>query len=329
MNSRQRFSLVILLTLVFASAVSHALARWLRVTLDPMEAHHYGAESLRPPILVAGSSLTFFAVDWEGAAVRLGQKINTFACATASPCEIEAMPFATTEGAVRVIGISRFEMNEERITSLRPELVPLLQTAADLRASRMGWDYCKKLLGQYPAMYARIAFPTAGRSGAVMVGLRGKARQFLHGGSRTELSVHGGDVQTERLTDWDAGRLARNLSSMRASGGNREVFGGPKLRALARLAGTASTGRPLVILILPVSPLYQREVGSAAGLAAFDAQLEATTFRQAGVHVLRADRLPEFDDAAKFCDLVHINLEGRAALTPHVEKLLTSLLSSP
>lgn len=271
----------------------------------------------------------FFGIDWNSIGIHFDRRVDTFACSSASPCEIEALPFATAPAVVRVIGFSRYEMNEERISNQRPDLVPVWQTLTDLRASGMPWDYCKKVLGQYPASYLRKVFPTAGYSTAVMVGLRDKARQFTHRSRRPGVSVQGGEAQVERVTDWDAGRLARNVAICRAFGGDREVFGGPKWQALTRLAATASNEHPLVVIVLPVSPFYQRNVGSPAGAVAFDALLETAALQQPGLHVIRADRLPELDDNSRFCDFVHINLEGRTLLTPHVEKFLTPLLPPP
>jgi hypothetical protein len=311
---------------VIASAVSHFFAHWLGMAKDPVELGQINSGGSSPPLVVGGSSLVYYAIDWSGIGARHDKLVLTRGSASASPSEIEQMPFKEAPAALRVLGISCYETNENSISNFRAEIVPVRQSFSDLWQSGASWEYSKGLLSHYPLAYARKPFPTAGRSVAFMVAVRHKARTMLHGGKSGTFEIQTNNTITERLTDWDEGRIERNVSATKAGLKREALFSGPKSVALKRIADTASKERPLLIIVLPVSPIYIDRLGALGTSGEFDRMLATVLHPREGLTVLRLDLLPEAGDPAKFCDLVHLNRDGSESATRIVEAEIERIL---
>lgn len=327
-RGRRELALVLAAAVLLASAASHGLARWLGIRVEPVEVMQMVPETGRPGIAVGGSSLTYYGVGWEAMAGRFGVGVQTNAAPSASPAELEFTPLVGSPARVRVLGMSLYELNEANLSDARPVLVPLSTTLGDLRSSAVPWAFSKNLLSRYPREALRQAFPTAGRSMHVMVGLRSKASQWLHRGGPALASVQGGsEEQKQRLADWPQDRVLRNAAGMNSVLNHEQRFDGPKRRALERILASAAPDRPLLVLVLPVSPTYQRLVAGPGAQSDCNQMLQETLRPRPGLSVLRLDQLPALQEDAVFCDLIHLNLEGRAIATPLVEEQMRTWFS--
>lgn len=180
-QEKKRSPIVLSLVVVGVCAfASHSLAAWLGIKIERPEWRAFGGTA-GEPIIVLGSSLTFFGFDWGRVAEATGSTVRGMGVPAASPAELE--PFLPQESSRKplVIGISAFDMIESSISDFRAEVVPFSRTMADLWAIRAGGEDAKRVISQYPMRGVRLIFPTAGRSLAVMVGLRAKGREMLRG----------------------------------------------------------------------------------------------------------------------------------------------------
>ena len=320
--SRGRQLLVVLATvLVLCSALSHALIWLLGIRTDVIDRASILPEAAGPPVVVTGSSLTFFGVSWQQAAKAMQRPILTRGVGGASPCELESLLREVPQARALIIGVSIFDLNENNLSDARAPLVPFAQTLHDLRASRTDWTATKRILWSYPLPWVQRVFPVAGQSNAVMVGAREKVRALLkhqpepEPEERLSFKTDEDAVRPEKLSDWDAGRVARNLSQLTSAGLERGGFDGPKSLALARILARAAHQEPTVVLVLPVSPPYLGKFGDAASVAAFEQALARLKAADPNVRIIRLDREPVLQPAEVFWDLVHLNDDGRRIAT--------------
>ena len=119
----------------------------------------------------------------------------------------------------------------------------------------------------------------------------------------------------EKLSEWDPGRVGRNLSQLASAGIAHGRFDGPKSLALARILEKASHQEPTVVLVLPVSPPYRRTFADETSVNQFEAALERMKTSDANLLVIRLDRELALQSAEVFWDLVHLNDDGRRVAT--------------
>ena len=329
--SRGRQLLVVLAAvLVLCSALSHALIWLLGIRTDVIDRGSIQPDAAGPPVLVTGSSLTFFGVSWQQAAKALQRPLLTRSVGGASPCELEPLLREVPQARCLIIGVSIFDLNESSLAESRPALVPFGQTLRDLRASRADWTATKRVLWSYPLPWLQRIFPLAGQSNAVMVSARDKVRALLkrqptpEPESRLSFKTDEDTIRPEKLSDWDAGRVARNLSQLTGAGLAHGGFDGPKARALARILGQAAHQEPTVVLVFPVSPPYREKFGDAASVAEFEQALERMKTADPNLRIIRLDREPALQPAEVFWDLVHLNDDGRRIATRLVIEDLTA-----
>lgn len=324
-DPKRRLAALLLLVLGLSSAVSHFLVHWLEIrTVGPSWDTFGGGTN--QPVQVLGSSLTLLGVDWQGIATELGRPVVTFGVPAASPAEIEAAWVSPPAVAVTVVGISLFDMNESSVSDFRAEVVPLTRTLADLRATRTPMSLTKRVLSQYPLKAVRVLFPTAGRSIAVMVGLRGKLRAVLRGGRAgggnpggdEAMNAVQGEARKDRLSDWPEDQRLRNVAIMRDRFAGTVLFGGVKQLALERLVAGIERRDQVLLVVLPLSPTFGEAFITPAAQAAFEGQLRALQQRHPGTSVLRLDQDSRFARNDFYFDLAHLNAYGREVATEAV-----------
>lgn len=320
MTSRRQFWIILFFSLAIPSLISHALVGWLgvhgggKVTNSVSKT---GTQFQGVPILFAGSSMIGVALDKEEVAQEFGRPIYGVAAASGSPAENEILTAEVTNANVLVIGVSEYELDEEFISDFRADIVPIAQTIHDLAHSDEGWPYIKRCLSRYPLYYLRKIFPTAGCSEGVMVGLRAKFLQLLHpeSGRRNENLPTLNTVSTDRICDWPAARLLRNLSALHSECQDSHNFNGPKHLAFKRLIQRARQQGKVVVLVLPVSPAYENRLLTETDKQAFEKSLRDIAAFSPETKWIRLDQLPEFHDGTHFSDLVHLNNLGRPVAT--------------
>jgi hypothetical protein len=237
----------------------------------------------------------------------------------ASPCELEALPERLPETDFTFIEVSESGMDEEMLSDFRADVVPPGRTWRDLRESQADEALTRRTMGEYPLRYARILFPTAGRSAGLLVGLRRIAR-------REPVIVFKWDSSstwpTNRLSDWDAGRVLRNIETYHLLGGGHHWFAGPKHLALKRMLRRAAVRGKVVVLVLPESPIYNEQVIDASGKKSFETSLAELAAQVPEAKWIRLDRIPELDSNEYFQDLAHLNAYARPIVTAALLKQL-------
>ena len=238
-----------------------------------------------------------------------------------SPCELEPLIPEVPEATRLIIGVSMFDLNESNLSDSRPALVPFGQTLRDLRESDADWSSAKRILWSYPLPWVQRIFPVAGRSSAVMVNLRDKVRALRKSAtpaepeSRLTFKTDDDAVRPEKLSDWDAGRVGRNLSQLTGAGLAHGRFDGPKSLALARILRRAAHQDPTVVLVIPVSPPYRQAFADETSVDHFERAIEGMKAADPNLHLIRLDREPALQPAEVFWDLVHLNDDGRRIAT--------------
>ena len=178
-DRRFQFLTIALCSLAICSLASHAAIRWLRIKSDWGVVQNYGTSNLGNADALHGSSLAYSGIDWNRVSDALGSPIESFATAGGSPPEWEAVHSRTKMPKRTFVVVSPPDLNEWFLCDFRAEIVPLAQTVRDLRQSNADWALSKKILRQYPVMFARKLFPTVGRSDGVMVGIRSKLQKMF------------------------------------------------------------------------------------------------------------------------------------------------------
>jgi hypothetical protein len=223
-----------------------------------------------------------------------------------------------------IIGVSAYDLNEHQLCDSRAHIVPLGQTIKDLWHSKVGWQFSKRVLSQYPLALTRTVFPTAGRSDAVLVGLRRKARGLVglsasaeDKGNSLVLPTH--DVMdfgdsTEKLSDWPKDKILRRLALQRSLIQGKHAFVGPKRLALLRMLNRAKGGR-VIVAVMPVAPTYGREFLTPEVNQSFEKELEDAIRVSPDSLIVRLDKLPALQSDEYFSDFVHLNGAGRRIAT--------------
>ena len=330
MSRKRQFFVIVVTVLVLSSAGSHLVVRLLGIRTDGIERSRIPAAS-GEPALVLGSSLTFFGVSFPQVAKAWPRPLITRSVGGCSPCELEPLAREVPEAARTIIGVSLFDLNESSICDARPTLVPIQQTVRDLLASGTDWPAAKRVVWSYPLPWVQKVFPVGGYSSAVIVTLRDKAGALLKRSApaepeaRLSFKTDEDTVRPEKLSDWDAGRVARNLSQIRAAGLARGRFDGPKALALGRILERTAAQEPPMVIVFPVSPPYRAAFASPAVAAEFEQALARARAHRPDLVMIRLDQEPALQSAEAFWDLVHLNDDGRRLATRLVIAQLSAL----
>jgi hypothetical protein len=334
LNRRNQTLFITVAVLLFAAAASHFLIRWLRIDTTKVRSQELGPDHGHV-VLVTGSSLPFYGLDWEALATGLDLRVRSCTSASGSACELEP-PYRNLPNAeISVLSLSLYDLNEQVISDFRAELVPLRVMLQDLRKSRMDWAFTKRALSQYPLRYLRVLYPTAGRSLGVLVGLRARLRELIGplsiGAEEGQVLGLGAGVPQnaeERVSEWPQARLLRNVSNMRKASHNRHVFGGPKYLAFARMVKHSEMHRKLVLLVMPVSPAYREALVDAQSTRRFEETVARLGAQAPDALLVRLDQLERLNTNSLYFDLTHLNTWGQAIATHEFTGQLRQVLAA-
>jgi hypothetical protein len=312
-----------------SSGISHLAVRQFKIFSDYGVAQGYGPRDQKAVTILHGSSLAYSGLDWEQMAAVLGGPITSWATAGSSPAEWEVLSRRSPETTRAFVVVSAYDLNEYWLCDFRADIVPLGQTVQDLWRYGTDWQFSKRILSQYPVMVVRKLFPTVGRSDGVMTGIRDAVQEAAYGQSiETGDGPKFGPANTtevkEKLTDWSPARLQRRLVLLRTKCQGKHSFNGPKKMALTRLLQQASHQGQVVLLVVPVSPIYQKEFLTPNLAQAFEETIAEVRHCCPQMKLVRLDKLAALKDNNVFTDLVHLNTYGRqvatAALLDQLEK---------
>ena len=325
--------------LVLSAGLSHLVAAALGVAYASVGRLSVQPDRRGPPIAVLGSSLTLYGLDHEALATALGRPVTALFVPSGSPAELETLQAEVAAASTTVVGVSIYDMNELVLADRRPELVPLGRAMADLWETGADWPFAKRVLGQYVLHATARAFPTAGKSDLVMVGIRRVARD-LAGRRSSVRSVAAPPLdgavappavafdpravpdRERTLEEWPLEERLRSVANYRASGREQHAFRGPKSLALRRLASATAARGEVVVVVFPVSLTYAREFLDAAATARLEQELDSLARAVPAVAVLRLDRDPALRSDRAFRDLVHLGSDGRRRATEALAALL-------
>ena len=331
MNRRLQFVLILCVVVAICSGISHFAVRRLKIYSDYGVPQGYGPKNQKARAILDGSSLAYDGVDWEQfAAVMGGGAIESWATAGSSPAEWEVLNRRSPETTRAFVVVSAYDLNEYWLCDFRANIVPFGQTVQDLWRCGADWQFCKRILSQYPVMVVRKLFPTVGRSDGVMAGIRDAVQEAAYGRSKMEAGddpkfgpANTSEVK-EKLTDWSPARLQRRLVLMRTACQGKHSFNGLKRMALTRLLQQASHQGQVVLIVVPVSPIYQKEFLTPNVAQEFEETIAEVQNCCAQTRLIRLDQLSALEDNNVFRDLVHLNTNGQqiatAALLEQLEK---------
>ena len=326
--------------LVLSAGLSHLTAAALGVSFASISRLSVRPDLRGRPMALLGSSIALYGLDHEALAAARQRPLRAWFVPAGSPAELEALRPEVPPEATTIVGISVYDMNELVLADRRAELVPIRRAVADLRESDADWPFAKRVLGQYLLQGANRAFPTAGKSDLVMIGLRRAAGEAAGGrwpfGRAASGPPPGGATpavtfdprgvpERERTLDaWSLDERLRSVANYRAAGRDRHGFFGPKHLALRRLISAATARGDAVVVVFPVSPLYAGEFLDPTARESFEQLLADLARSVPAVGVLRVDRDPALHSERAFRDLVHLGPEGRRHATAAVAGLLPS-----
>lgn len=321
MSRTLNFILVLCAVATVCSGVSHFAARQLKIYASYGAPQNYGPAGQQALTILHGSSLAYSGIDWEQISALIGDPIQSWATAGSSPAEWELLNRRSPQTARALIVISAYDLNEYWLCDFRADIVPFWRTAKDLWRCGADWQFCKRLFSQYPVMILRKLFPTVGRSDGVMTGIRDALQEAVYGRSKMEASDNPNFGPTtapdlnEKLTDWSPARLQRRLVLMRLRCQGKHSFHGPKRLALIRLLQQASHQGQVVLIVVPVSPTYQKEFLTPNVVQELEKTITELQRRCPQARLIRLDQHAALDDNDVFRDLVHLNSNGQNIAT--------------
>jgi hypothetical protein len=325
MSRRIQLLIIILAVVVIAAIVSHSVISWLKIETT------FGGHWLLEPegnqlsVFLSGSSLAGDGLSWRRISDELKLKIEGWGVAGSSPSEWEQFQSLATQANLTIIVVSVYDLNEHFLSDFRADIVPLEQTIKDLWQIQANWSYGKNLLSMYPLSYLRMAFPTAGRSDGVMVGVREKLNTLAYAGFSIESeagptmalnnSTSAQDYKKESITNWPSAKTLRRLAALRSGSQGKHEFNGPKKLAFFRMLHQAQMQGHALVVVLPVSPVYEKEFLIPETRQKFEGALTDIRNSMPAVHWVRIDQVKELNSNEYFWDLVHMNPDGQKIAT--------------
>jgi hypothetical protein len=319
-----RFLFAICIALLTAILVSHAVATWMKLPKARAHYRRIGPET-GPQVFCAGSSLLQFGLSWPDVSAALGQGIENWGVAGSSPSEWEASQKLALNTNLMIIGFSVHDLNENYLCDTRANIVPIGETIHDLWQSKTDWHLSKRVLSQYPLAYLRLLFPTAGKSDAVLVGFRKKLRELSGSPLSAEdkanfLLLPRGPVLNFgdsglKLSNWPADKVLRRLTLLRKELQGPFRFDGPKHLAFLRMLDYARQRGRVIVVVLPVAEVYNREFVTPEVVHRFEGALTQAQQTVPQAEFVRLDHLPTLKSDECFDDFVHLNIAGRRLAT--------------
>jgi hypothetical protein len=216
-------------------------------------------------------------------------------------------------------------LNENYLCEFRANLVPITQAIRDLRQAHCDRRFSRRVLGQYPMIYLRFLFPTAGKSDRLLVGVRRKLLEIARLPPTEEdktnflvlpkAGVLKFGYSKVRLSAWPAGKAVRRLAGLRGEIHGEHRFDGPKKLAFFRMLQRAQQHAHLIVAVMPVAPMYSRELVTPEVSARFEILLAEAQRVAPQAQFIRLDKLPELNSDDYFGDFVHLNGAGRQIVT--------------
>ena len=318
-----------LVVLVITSAVSHLVARGLHLRVQAVSTLTFGDRQQPAATVAAGSSLTFYGINWSEIAGATGSRVQGWAVPSGSVVEMETLQAQVTGARRTFLGLGISDLNENYLSDYRAEIVPLFQNLKGLWAAHPDAAFARRVLSQYPLKYLRVLFPTAGRAMHVMVGAREMLRQWR--GRRAadepgERAVISSDANThqDNITTWPEARRLRNIGLIREGAGGVFAFHGPKREALFRLLQRGAAQGKMVVFVIPESPTYRREFVTPEVQRRFEETLTEARRRIPEALWIRLDAAPELKSDEDYWDLVHLNAAGQAKATKILREQLAA-----
>ena len=325
MNHRLQLLIIICVVAIITVVISHGMIAWLKIETKFGDHWVTGLGSGRPSVFMAGSSLAGDGLSWQQISNSLHMIIEGWGVAGSSPAEWEVYQHQVSQPQITVIVVSVYDLNEYFISDFRAELVPFRQTIKDLSHSSVDWPFYKRLITMYPLTYLRILYPTLGRSGGVMVGLREKFRKMVKPFLRIDTeagptlslneNAENKEYKKEKISDWAPDRMLRRLAGLRGSCHGIHVYNGPKKLALLRMMQYARENGRVIVVVLPVSPAYAREFLTPEIRQDFEKALIDSQKRIPQALWIRLDQFNKLDSNEFFWDLVHMNSNGQKIAT--------------
>ena len=320
MSRRLRFLLMLCAVIAICSCISHFAVRRLKIFADYGVLQEYGPRNQKAFTVLYSSSLGYSGIDWDRIAGITGGPIESWATAGSSPAEWEILSRRSPAANRAFVVISAYDLNEYWLCDFRADIVPLRRTVEDLWRTDADWPFCKRILSQYAVMFSRKLFPTIGRSDGVMTGIRDSLQAaFSHAAVQASEDPKFGPANKaevkDRLTDWSAGRLQRRLVLMRTKCQGKHSFSGLKKTALIRLLQQANHREKVTVLVVPVSPIYEKEFLTVNTTEDFEQTLADIQRCCAQANLIRLDHISDLHSNDVFADLVHLNTNGQRIAT--------------
>ncbi len=326
-NIRRGLQFVVVLTAVVSviSVASHLLTAWLGIETRTGWYWQISSSGSRTPAYLAGSSLAGDAISWDLVSRQLNQPICGWGVAGSSPWEWEPFQRRTQQGPLTIIVVSPYDLNEQFLCDFHANVVPAVDTIGDLWRSGADWPFSLRVLSQYPLMYTRILFPTAGRAYGVIGGLHDKLSKIL--GSFGSNNSEGGptlafgkesqikEYKRGKISNWSPSQLLRRLAAIRSACQGKQSFDGPKKLAFLRMLHEGQAHGRVIVVVLPVSPPYTAEFLGPEDTRRFETELADARQAVPQVQWFRLDHLPELNSDENFWDLVHMNPYGQEIAT--------------
>jgi hypothetical protein len=317
-----------------SSLASHVAIYLLKIRVEYSGYHQYGAPNRSPATVLHGSSLAYDGLDWGKISQACGSPIETWATPGSSPAEWEIEHRRSKAATRTIIVVSPYDLNEYWLCDFRADIVPLNRTVGDLWHIGADWQFCKRILSQYPMMLVRRVFPTVGRSDGVMTGIRDELQKLAGRGSSdssesTKFANSDTSESKERVSEWPAAKLQRRMSLMRTRCQGKHAFNGPKNMALQRLLQQAGRHGEIMLIVMPVSPLYHKEFLEPKVLRGFEEKVAELQHCCPQVTLVRVDKLPALEDNDMFKDSVHLNMYGQQIATSALLSRLQKYAAQP
>jgi hypothetical protein len=304
--------------------ISHAVAIWIKLRKPQAVYRRIGPES-GPQVFCAGSSLLQFGLSWPEVSEQLGRGIESWGAAASTPSEWEMFQSFPKNTDLMIIGVDVYDLNEHHLCTARADIVPIMQTIEDLWDSGADWQFAKRSLSQYPLSWLQKLFPTAGRSEEVMVRLRRKLPRQLRKASAADEEANSLILPRQpvmnfgesplRVSDWPKSRTLSRLAWVRNENQGMHAFNGPKKLAFQRMLLRAQRLGRIIVVVLPVCPVYGDSLVTPEMLRDFQDTLVEAQRVCPEAQFVRLDQLPALNSNDYYSDLVHLNSAGRRIAT--------------
>jgi len=317
MSRKKQLVVIFLAAVAITSLVSHGVARAFHIRTLAVTPLSFGSTNQPVDGIVAGSSLMFYGVAWSDIATTMGMRMQGWAVPAGSVIEMEVLQSQVPSARVTFLGIGVSDLNENYVSDFRAEIVPMRSAVTGLWVAHSEWSLARRVISQYPLSYLRMLFPTAGRSTTIMVGIREVLRSLRPSKKSNEPSERAvvaseSNTHNENIMSWPEARLIRNIGDMRASAGGSYAFNGPKRDSLLRFMKRGDEMGKMVMLIMPLSPAYQKEFLTESIQQQFNSVLAEAQKKRPDALWIRLDNAPELKSNELYWDLVHLNAPGQA-----------------